>query len=49
MQKHRSRWSSFVRNSPLTWHKIQNDQEWSLNMKDILVDGKPLHATGSRL
>lgn len=34
--------------SPLTWHKIQNDQEWSLAMKDILVDGKPLHICDDR-
>lgn len=34
--------------SPLTWHKIQNDQEWTLAMKDILVDGKPLHICDDR-
>ncbi|CAK8999207.1 Pepsin II-4 (Pepsin A) [Durusdinium trenchii] len=34
--------------SPLTWHQIQNDQEWTLAMKDILVDGKPLHICDDR-
>lgn len=34
--------------SPLTWHKIQGDREWSLAMKDILVDGKPLHLCDDR-
>eukprot|EP00931_Biecheleriopsis_adriatica_P102229 TRINITY_DN77226_c0_g1_i1.p1 TRINITY_DN77226_c0_g1~~TRINITY_DN77226_c0_g1_i1.p1 ORF type:complete len:518 (+),score=93.16 TRINITY_DN77226_c0_g1_i1:173-1555(+) len=34
--------------SPLTWHKIRGDQEWSLAMKDILVDGKPLHICDDR-
>eukprot|EP00913_Durusdinium_trenchii_P010221 g9582.t1 len=28
--------------SPLTWHQIQNDQEWTLAMKDILIcDDRP--------
>ncbi|CAJ1380592.1 unnamed protein product [Effrenium voratum] len=34
--------------SPLTWHKTQSEQEWTLAMKDILVDGKPLHICDDR-
>lgn len=29
--------------APVHWHPIQSDSEWTVSMKDILVDGKPLH------
>lgn len=35
-------------NSPLHWHKVENPKEWLLGMKDVLVDGKPLHLCDAR-
>jgi len=34
--------------SQVHWHKIVNPREWRLEMKDILVDGKPLHVCDSQ-
>lgn len=33
---------------PLNWHKIRNPLEWNVSMKDILVNGKPLHLCEAR-
>eukprot|EP00747_Dinoflagellata_sp_TGD_P168190 gnl/TRDRNA2_/TRDRNA2_193994_c0_seq1.p1 gnl/TRDRNA2_/TRDRNA2_193994_c0~~gnl/TRDRNA2_/TRDRNA2_193994_c0_seq1.p1 ORF type:complete len:501 (+),score=93.87 gnl/TRDRNA2_/TRDRNA2_193994_c0_seq1:95-1597(+) len=37
-----------AQNSPLHWHKIRTPKEWQLSMKDVLVDGKPLHLCDQR-
>mmetsp|Transcript_114815 Transcript_114815/g.325205 ORF Transcript_114815/g.325205 Transcript_114815/m.325205 type:complete len:472 (+) Transcript_114815:72-1487(+) len=34
--------------SPLHWHKILGRGEWQVAMKDIVVDGKPLHICDGR-
>jgi len=35
-------------NSQVHWHKLRNPKEWRLDMKDILVDGRPLHVCDSQ-
>lgn len=37
-----------AKNSLLNWHKISNPKEWGLDMKDILVDGKPMNLCQDR-
>jgi len=37
-----------AKGAPLHWHKINGNTEWSVQMKDILVDGKPLHVCDAR-
>eukprot|EP00929_Paragymnodinium_shiwhaense_P053451 TRINITY_DN26745_c0_g1_i2.p1 TRINITY_DN26745_c0_g1~~TRINITY_DN26745_c0_g1_i2.p1 ORF type:complete len:301 (+),score=63.88 TRINITY_DN26745_c0_g1_i2:410-1312(+) len=37
-----------VPGAPLHWHKATNPSEWSLKLKDILVDGKPSHICDDR-
>mmetsp|Transcript_31594 Transcript_31594/g.94076 ORF Transcript_31594/g.94076 Transcript_31594/m.94076 type:complete len:492 (-) Transcript_31594:32-1507(-) len=34
--------------SPLHWHRIQGSSEWRLQLKDVVVDGKPLHLCDKR-
>jgi len=34
--------------SKLHWHRIQSPDEWRLSMKDVVVDGKPLHVCDRR-
>lgn len=33
---------------PLHWHKITNPESWELSIKDVFVDGKPLHICDHR-
>mmetsp|Transcript_54162 Transcript_54162/g.100034 ORF Transcript_54162/g.100034 Transcript_54162/m.100034 type:complete len:518 (-) Transcript_54162:74-1627(-) len=37
-----------AKGAPLHWHRISNNSEWSVQMKDILVNGKPLHVCDAR-
>lgn len=34
--------------SPLHWHRINNPDSWELDIKDIFVNGKPLHVCDAR-
>eukprot|EP00927_Polykrikos_kofoidii_P078700 TRINITY_DN75513_c0_g1_i1.p1 TRINITY_DN75513_c0_g1~~TRINITY_DN75513_c0_g1_i1.p1 ORF type:complete len:579 (-),score=75.20 TRINITY_DN75513_c0_g1_i1:10-1746(-) len=40
--------SHIAEGSPLHWHKITNDGEWVVRMKDVTVDGVPLHLCDGR-
>lgn len=40
--------SRIARGSPVHWHDIRSPSEWQVSMKDITVDGKPLHLCDSR-
>mmetsp|Transcript_104717 Transcript_104717/g.291652 ORF Transcript_104717/g.291652 Transcript_104717/m.291652 type:complete len:524 (-) Transcript_104717:47-1618(-) len=34
--------------SPVHWHKLQSPAEWRVAMKDVVVNGKPLHLCDDR-
>jgi len=37
-----------AKDGQLHWHKITHESEWSVGIKDILVNGKPLHICDER-